>query len=57
MHRLELCWTDKERIPAECRAEIKKREFQADYDRSIQKISETIESQQEELHCAQAELL
>ena len=38
-------------------AEIKKKhEFQANYDRrSIQKLSETIESQQEELHCAQAE--
>ena len=36
--------------------EIRKHEFQAVYDRrSIQKISETIESQQEELHRAQAE--
>ena len=36
--------------------EIRKHEFQADYDRrSIQQISETIESQQEELHRAQAE--
>ena len=33
-------------------------EFQANYDlRSVQKLSETIESQQEELHCAQAEEL
>ena len=48
----------KERILAECRAEIKKHEFQADYDRrSIQKLSGIIESQQEELHCAQAEEL
>ena len=48
----------KEQILAECQAEIKKHEFQADYDRrSIQKISETIESQQEELHRAQAEEL
>ena len=46
----------KEQILAECQAEIKKHEFQADYDRrSVQKLSEIIESQQEELHCAQAE--
>ena len=39
---------------ADCQAEIKRHEFQANYDRrSIQKISETIESQQEELHRAQ----
>ena len=38
--------------------EILKHEFQAYYDcRSIQKLSETIESQQEELHRAQAEEL
>ena len=48
----------KEQILAELRAEIKKAEFQADYDRrSIQKLSEIIESQQEEPHCAQAEEL
>ena len=48
----------KEQILAECQAEIKKHEFQANYDRrSIQKLSETIESQQEELHRAQAEEL
>ena len=41
---------------ADCQAEIRKHELQADYDRrSIQKLSETIESQQEELHRAQAE--
>ena len=35
-----------EQILAECQAEIKKHEFQADYDRgSVQKFSETIESQ------------
>ena len=46
----------KEQILADCQAEIKKHEFQADYDRrSIQKMSETIESQQEELHRDQAE--
>ena len=48
----------KEQILAECQAEIKKHEFQADYDRRIvRKLSEIIESQQEELHCAQAEEL
>ena len=47
----------KEQILAECQAEIKKHEFQADYDRrSVQKLSEIIEFQQE-LHCAQAEEL
>ena len=58
-HRLELCWTDKkEQILAECQAEIKKHEFQADYDRrSVRKLVENVESQQEELHCAQAEEL
>ena len=45
----------KEQILAECQAEIKKHEFQADYDRrSVLKLNEIIESQQEELHCAQA---
>ena len=48
----------KEQILAECQAEIKKHEFQADYDRrSVRKLSEIIESQQEPLHCAQAEEL
>ena len=48
----------REQILADCQAEIRKHEFQADYDRrSIQKLSETIESQQEELHRAQAEEL
>ena len=48
----------KEQILAECQAEIKKHEFQADYDRrSVQQLSEIVESQQEELHCAQAEEL
>ena len=46
----------REQILADCQAEIKRHEFQANYDRrSIQKLSETIESQQEELHRAQAE--
>ena len=48
----------KEQILAECQAEIKKHEFQADYDRrSVRKLGEIIESQEEELHCAQAEEL
>ena len=48
----------KEQILAECQAEIKKQEFQAEYDRrSVRKLSEIIESQQDELHCAQAEEL
>ena len=48
----------REQILADCQAEIRKHEFQADYDRrSIQKLSETVESQQEELHRAQAEEL
>ena len=42
----------REQILAECQAEIKKHEFQAE-----RKLSEIIESQQEELHCAQAEEL
>ena len=47
-----------EQILAECQAEIKKHEFLADNDRrSVQKLSEINESQQEELHCAQAEEL
>ena len=46
----------REQILADCQAEIRKHEFQADYDRrSIHKLSETIESQQQELHRAQAE--
>ena len=48
----------KEQILAECQAEIQKHEFQANYDRrSVQKLSEIIESQQEERHCAEAEEL
>ena len=45
-----------EQILADCQAEIRKHEFQAEYDRrSFQKLSETIESPQEGLHRAQAE--
>ena len=40
----------KEQILADCLAEIGKHEFQADYDRrSIKKLSETIDSQKEEI--------
>ena len=46
----------REQILADCQAGIRRHEFQANYDRrSIQKLSETIESQREELHRAQAE--
>ena len=46
----------REQILADCQAEIRKHEIQADYDRrSIQKLNETIESQQGELHRARAE--
>ena len=48
----------REQILTDCQAESRKHEFQADYDRRRkQKFSETIESQQEELHRAQAEEL
>ena len=48
----------REQILAECQAEIRRHKFQADYDRrSMQKLSETVESQREELHRAQAEEL
>ena len=48
----------REQLFADFQAEIKEHEFQADYDRrNIQKLTETIESQQEELHRAQAEEL
>ena len=46
----------KEQIPAECQARINKHEFQAAYDRrSLLKLGEIVDSQQEELHCARAE--
>ena len=56
-HRLGLCSTNKkEQILAECQARIGRHEFQATYDRrSLLKLEEIIESQQEELHCARAE--
>ena len=46
----------REQILTDCQAETRSHEFQADYDRRRkQKLDETIESQQEELHRAQAE--
>ena len=40
----------REQILADCQAEIRKHEFQADYDRrSIQKLNEMIDSQKEEI--------
>ena len=46
----------REQILADCQAEIRKHELQADFDRrSIQKLNGTIESQQEELHRPQAD--
>ena len=43
----------KEQILADCRAEIQKHEFQADYDRrSIQKLNEVIESERGEIYRA-----
>ena len=46
----------KEQILAECQARISQHEFQAAYDRrSLLKLCEIVESQQEELHCARAE--
>ena len=48
----------RKQILADCQAEIKKHEFQANYDRrNFQKLCEIIESEQEELHRAQAEEL
>ena len=59
MHRLAtLLDRQIERILTECQAEINRHEFEADYDRRrVQKLGEIIESQQEELHCAQAQEL
>ena len=46
----------KEQILAECQAEINRHEFQAADDRrSLLKLSEIVDSQQEKLHCARAE--
>ena len=46
----------KEQILAECQARINRHEFQAACDRrSLLKLGEIVDSQQEELHCARAE--
>ena len=46
----------REQILADCQPEIRRHEFQANYDRrSIQKLIETIESQREKLHRGQTE--
>ena len=46
----------KEQILAECRARINKHEFQAAYERrSLLKLGEIVDSQQEALHLARAE--
>ena len=42
----------RDQILADCQAEIRKHEFQADYDRSIQKLNDMIESQKEEIYRA-----
>ena len=57
IHRLGLFLDrQREQILPDRQAEIRKHEFQANYHRrSIHKLSETIESQQEELHRVQAE--
>ena len=48
----------KKQILAECKAEMNRHEFQSDYDRrSLRQAGEVVESQREELHCAQAEEL
>ena len=45
--------SQREQILADCQAEIRKHELQADYDRrSIQKLSETIESRKGEIYRA-----
>ena len=57
MCRFGLFDRQREPILADCQADIRRHEFQADYDRrSIQKLIDTIESQQE-LHRVQAEEL
>ena len=54
MNKSGFFWNDEsEQILADCRAEIQKHEFQADYDRrSIQKLNEMIESQRGEIYRA-----
>ena len=56
-HGLGLCSINKkEQILAECQARVNRHEFQAAYDRrSLLKLGEIVDSQQEELHFARAE--
>ena len=55
MSKSGFSWNDKEQILADCQAEIRKHQFQADCDRrSIQKLNEMIESQRGEIHRALA---
>ena len=57
-HRLGLFKTESESKSSPTEADFKRHEFQANYDRrKKQKLSETIESQREELHRAQADEL
>ena len=44
----------REQILADCQAEIQKHEFQADYDRSVQKLNRIIESQRGDINRALA---
>ena len=56
MSKSRFFWNDKkEQILADCRAEIQKREFQADYDRrNIPKLMGVIECQRGEINRALA---
>ena len=57
-HRLGLCSTNKKSkfLQSARQERINKHEFQAAYDRrSLLKLGEIVEFQQEELHCARAE--
>ena len=55
-HRLRLCSTSKKaQILADCQEKFTKHEFQAAFERSLLKLGEIVDSQQEELHRARAE--
>ena len=56
-HRLGLCSTNKKsKFLQSAKQELNRHEFQAAYDRrSLLKLEEIVEAQQEELHCAGAE--
>ena len=60
MHRLELCWTDrKSELSPNVRQKLRNTNSRliTTEEVSVRKLSEIIESQHEELHCAQAEEL